>query len=73
MRDPKNRTLSVLHVNATPELIRSWKAKADKSAMTLKDWVVHTLEAGPALKTMIVPIDEPVRRRRSRRTKRPRR
>lgn len=46
---------SQLFVESAPERIRAWKAKAEASGMTVKQWVEHSLDAAPVLTMTIQP------------------
>jgi len=55
----KKRSLRQLIVESEPKRIRSWKAKASASGMTIKQWVEHSLDAAPVLK-MTIELARPV-------------
>ena len=51
----KKRSVRQLIVESEPKRIRSWKAKAEASGMTIKQWVEHSLDAAPVLTTTVRP------------------
>lgn len=54
----RKRSGGQLIVESAPKRIRSWKAKAEASGMTIKQWVEHSLDAAPVLITSVQPREE---------------
>jgi hypothetical protein len=51
----RKRSGSQLIVESEPKRIRAWKAKAEASGMTIKQWVEHSLDVAPILTMKVQP------------------